>query len=288
MNLSCNNIKKCYGTSVALKNISYEFTPGVYGLLGPNGAGKSTLMNILTTSLKPTEGEIVCDGNIISGSKEEYIGKIGYVPQNQNLFSYFSGYKFMFYMATLKGIRKEEARKQIPILLEKVNMRSVAKNKISTYSGGMKQRLLIAQAFLGNPEFILMDEPTAGLDPKERIRIRNLISELSTGKIILIATHVVTDIEYISKEVLMIKKGEIICSGKPEMLENQLSGMVYEKEISENALDEFSKECLIAGVCKEKDKLLVRYIHFGEEEKTNKVRPTLDDVYLYHFREEGV
>ena len=198
MILKCENLKKSYGDFCAIRKINYSFTPGVYGLLGPNGAGKSTWMKLLTASLKPTKGQILCDEMSIYDNINEYVGKIGYVPQNQNMFPYFTGYKFMMYMATLKGVKKEVARKQIPELLKCVNMEVMGKQKIKTYSGGMKQRLLIAQAFLGDPKVVFMDEPTAGLDPKERIRIRNLISEMALGKIVLIATHIVSDVEYIS------------------------------------------------------------------------------------------
>ena len=159
MILKCENLKKSYGDFCAIRKINYSFTPGVYGLLGP-------------------KGQILCDEMSIYDNINEYVGKIGYVPQNQNMFPYFTGYKFMMYMATLKGVKKEVARKQIPELLKCVNMEVMGKQKIKTYSGGMKQRLLIAQAFLGDPKVVFMDEPTAGLDPKERIRIRNLISEM--------------------------------------------------------------------------------------------------------------
>lgn len=273
---------------MAIERINYNFSPGIYGLLGPNGAGKSTWIKLLTTSLKPTEGQICCDGVPIADMLDNYMGKIGYVPQNQNLFPYFTGYKFLYYMAALKGIKKELADKQIPILLQRVNMHEKGKYKIRTYSGGMKQRLLIAQAFLGNPEIIFMDEPTAGLDPKERIRIRNLISEMSFGKIILIATHVVPDVEYISQEIMLIKKGQIIRSGSPDSLEKELNGLVFEKEVNVEEVTRFSQENLVAGIRKEGNNVLVRYICSSRTEKEKAVRPTLDDVYLYHFREEEI
>jgi ABC-type multidrug transport system ATPase subunit len=275
-----------YGDFAAVKKIDCKFSPGVYGLLGPNGAGKSTWMKLLTASLKPTEGGIYFDGILISNMSDDYVGKVGYVPQNQNLFPYFTGYKFLYYMATLKGVKKELADKQIPLLLRRVNMEEIGKQKIHAYSGGMKQRLLIAQAFLGNPQMIYMDEPTAGLDPKERIRIRNLISEMSLGKIILIATHVVSDVEYISKEILLMKSGEIIRSGTPESLEDELNGLVYEREVNADELDFFMEKHLVAGIRKEGDSILVRYLNQLPDDMAKSVRPTLDDVYLYHFREE--
>ena len=239
----------------------------------------------LTASLKPTKGQILCDEMSIYDNINEYVGKIGYVPQNQNMFPYFTGYKFMMYMATLKGVKKEVARKQIPELLKCVNMEVMGKQKIKTYSGGMKQRLLIAQAFLGDPKVVFMDEPTAGLDPKERIRIRNLISEMALGKIVLIATHIVSDVEYISKEILLLKHGEIIGSGNPESLEKELYGIVYEKKVTVEQLKEIQDKYLVAGIREEGNQVVVRYLDSKSDEETT-VWPTLDDVYLYHFYKE--
>lgn len=285
MVLECKNLRKAYGNFTAIEKIDYMFSPGVYGLLGPNGAGKSTWMKLLTASMKTTEGKIICDEKSVYDDVDEYVGKIGYVPQNQNMFPYFTGYKFMQYMATLKGVKKENASKQIPELLRCVNMDEYGKRRIGSYSGGMKQRLLIAQAFLGDPQVVFMDEPTAGLDPKERIRIRNLISKMSMGKIILIATHVVPDVEYISKEILLLRKGRIIRSGSPESLEEELNGIVCEKEVTVEQLNEIQEKYPVAGIRKEGSRVLVRYLDsHGDEEF--KVRPTLDDVYLYHFYKE--
>ena len=287
MELECRALRKMYGGFTAIEEINYKFSAGVYGLLGPNGAGKSTWMKLLTASLRPTEGNILWNGTPIEKIRQEYVGRIGYVPQNQNLFPYFTGCKFLYYMAALKGIKKELADKQIPLLLQRVNLKEAGRRKISTYSGGMKQRLLIAQAFLGNPEVVYMDEPTAGLDPKERIRIRNLISEMSMNKIVLIATHVVSDVEFISKEILLMKKGRIIGSGASEALEDELDGMVFEKELQQEELDAFMKEHLVGGIRKEGNRILVRYLSRMEDDGTaDLVRPTLDDVYLHHFREE--
>lgn len=288
MELECRNLRKVYGGFTAIEEINYCFTEGVYGLLGPNGAGKSTWMKLLTASLKPTEGNILWNGTPIEKNCQEYVEKIGYVPQNQNLFPYFTGRKFLYYMATLKGIKKELADQQIPLLLQRVNLKEAGGRKIGTYSGGMKQRLLIAQAFLGEPEVIYMDEPTAGLDPKERIRIRNLISEMAINKIVLIATHVVSDVEYISKEILLMKHGNIIGCGSAETLEDELEGTVYERELEPAELDDFVKDHLVGGIRKEGKRILVRYLNLEQEEIAERVRPTLDDVYLHHFREEDL
>lgn len=288
MELECRNLRKLYGGVTAIEEINYRFSDGVYGLLGPNGAGKSTWMKLLTASLKPTGGAVLWDGVPIDKRRQEYVGKTGYVPQNQNLFPYFTGSKFLYYMAALKGIKKELADRQIPDLLQRVNLKEAGRKKIGTYSGGMKQRLLTAQAFLGEPEVIYMDEPTAGLDPKERIRIRNLIAEMAINKIVLIATHVVSDVEYISKEILLMKRGNIIGCGAAESLEKELEGVVYEKELEAEELDGFVNKHIVGGMRKEENRILVRYLSQEQEETAERVRPTLDDVYLYHFREEDL
>ncbi len=288
MELECRNLRKTYGGFTAIEEINYRFSDGVYGLLGPNGAGKSTWMKLLTASLKPTGGSILWNGTPIDRAGQEYVGKIGYVPQNQNLFPYFTGSRFLYYMATLKGIKKELADRQILDLLQRVNLKEAGRQKIGTYSGGMKQRLLTAQAFLGEPEVIYMDEPTAGLDPKERIRIRNLIAEMAINKIVLIATHVVSDVEYISKKILLMKSGNIIGCGAAEDLEDEMEGMVYEKELEASELDAFVKCHLIGGMRKEGQRILVRFLSEEQEEAAERVRPTLDDVYLHHFQEEDL
>lgn len=285
LKLECVDLTKNYGKFTALNHINYTFSEGVYGLLGPNGAGKSTWMKLLTASLRQTEGAVLWNGKEIRDLKQDYVSVIGYIPQNQRLFSYFTGREFLYYMASLKGVKKHEADKQIPSLLDRVNLGSMGDKKIRTYSGGMKQRLLIVQAFLGNPQVIFMDEPTAGLDPKERIRIRNLIAEMAMDKIVLIATHVVSDIEFISKDILLMKQGEMIGNGSADEWEDRLEGMVFEKDTGEDILQQFLTTHLVAAMRKEKERIIVRYI--GEKEDgAVSVRPTQDDVYLYYFREE--
>ena len=285
MKLECVDLSKKYGNFTALNHINYTFSEGVYGLLGPNGAGKSTWMKILTASLRQTEGNVMWEGTEISELKQEYVASVGYVPQNQNLFLYFTGREFLYYMAALKGVGKHVADQQIPSLLKRVNLSSMGDKKIGTYSGGMKQRILIIQAFLGNPQVIFMDEPTAGLDPKERIRIRNLIAEMAIDKIVLIATHVVSDIEFISKDILLMKKGEMIGNGSADQWEDRLEGLVFESDVEAERLQEFLSTHLVAAMRKERERIIVRYIGDKEDGAVH-VRPTLDDVYLYHFREE--
>jgi len=203
-------ITKKYKDKLALNNISLTLDNGIYGLLGPNGAGKSTLMNVITGNIQPSSGNIIWNGKDIKQLKSEYRSILGYAPQQQGLYDSFSGRRFLSYMAALKGISKKEMPYEINRALSYVNMTEKADKAIGTYSGGMKQRILIAQAILGNPKLIILDEPTAGLDPKERVRIRERIETLSGDKIILVSTHVVSDIESIANEIILIKNGNII------------------------------------------------------------------------------
>lgn len=208
--LCLTNITKKYKEKLALDDVSLELAPGIYGLLGPNGAGKSTLMNIVTGNLKPDGGQVLWDGKEIKSLGAQYRSIIGYAPQQQGLYDAFTGKRFLAYMATLKGISKKEMPEEIARVLSYVNMTEAANRPIGTYSGGMKQRILIAQAILGDPKLIVLDEPTAGLDPKERVRIRERIAALAGDKVILVSTHVVSDIEPIAKEIILIKSGKII------------------------------------------------------------------------------
>lgn len=222
MELALKGITKQYGSKRALDDFSYSFEEGVYGLLGPNGAGKSTLMKIITQSVKPTGGEITLDGDDIFKQKEEYRKRIGYMPQQQTIYPFYTGRQFLNYMGLLKGEDRKSLDDKIQFYLEKVNLISVADKKIGTYSGGMKQRLLIAQTFLGDPDIMIFDEPTAGLDPKERIHVRNLIHDNSAGKIIIVATHVVQDIESIADCIVLQKEGKVAEADAPDKLVEKL------------------------------------------------------------------
>ncbi len=202
-------ITKKYKDKLALDSVSLSLDNGIYGLLGPNGAGKSTLMNIITGNLLPTNGKVKWNGEDIHALGASYRALLGYAPQQQGMYDAFSGRRFLAYMAALKGIPKKEMDGEIGRVLSYVNMTGAADRGIGTYSGGMKQRILIAQAILGNPKLILLDEPTAGLDPKERVRIRERISALGEEKTILVSTHVVSDMEPIAKEIILLKSGTV-------------------------------------------------------------------------------
>ena len=230
MELCIDRLTKQYENKIAVDRVSLQLTNGVYGLLGANGAGKTTFMRMLCGILKPTSGTVTFDGMDVSS--EEYRAELGYLPQDFGYYPDFNGMDFLLYMASLKGLTKTEAKRKSKKLLELVSLSDVAKKKIATYSGGMKQRLGIAQALLNDPKIIILDEPTAGLDPKERVRFRNLIKELGTESIVLLSTHIVSDIEHIEDTVLMMKAGQIVFNGSADEID----------DLEKFYLDEFEEE----------------------------------------------
>lgn len=285
MELLVKNINKTYGKKKrALCDVTMSFTPGIYGLLGPNGSGKSTLMNIITDNLKADGGEVLYDGQSIHKRKEAYRAKIGYMPQQQAIYDNFTGEEFMWYMAALKGLDKKQAESRIESLIAMVNLGEEKGKKIGSYSGGMKQRILIAQALLNDPDILIMDEPTAGLDPSERIRIRNFLSEISENKIIIIATHIVSDIEFIAKEIILLKAGEIIDHGSPQQLLEELDGMVYEVE---TGLDEeyAQGDAYIVNIKMGSAGKIYRVISKKKLDGRNvkQVKAGLEELYMYHM-----
>ncbi len=214
--LELKKINKHYGRKKhALCDFSYEFTNGIYGLLGPNGAGKSTLMNVITDNLLPDKdgGKILWNNEETKALKDKFRSRLGFMPQQQNLYESMTAHTFLNYIAALKCLDKKTAAKEIPEIVERVELTESIDKKMGGFSGGMKQRVLIAAALLGDPDLIILDEPTAGLDPKQRVIIRKMVSELSKDKIIIISTHIVSDIESIAKEILFIKEGHLIDSG---------------------------------------------------------------------------
>lgn len=231
MELKITGLTKTYGDVVALDGIDMTFTPGVYGLLGANGAGKSTTINLITDSIKREHGSITCDGTDILKLGSRFREKLGYMPQSQCVYGDFSPRIFLRYVAELKGIRKNRD-KIIDELLEVVNLTDVQYKKIGGFSGGMRQRVLLAQALMGEPEILILDEPTTGLDPKERINFREYIKNLSRDKIIIVATHVVPDVESIAKEIIIMRKGRIIIHDTPKQLITNVSKELKEEDIN--------------------------------------------------------
>lgn len=274
-----------YEEKTAISNLSLTFTPGIYGLLGANGAGKSTFMNILAGNLKNTGGVIKYDDVDILKLGKEYREKLGYMPQQQNIYDYMTGYEFLMYMSALKGIEAKTAASELEDIVKRVNLTDKIHKKIGGYSGGMKQRLLLAQAVLGNPEIIILDEPTAGLDPKERIHVRNIISEYAMNKIVIIATHIVTDIEFIAKEIIIMKNGSCIEKGTLQQLSDSMRDKVYEIKVSPSDMEYIKSKYLISNIYKEDDEIFVRIISDAvvDAYSAKKVKPNLEDKYLYVF-----
>lgn len=292
MNLSIKNVSKTYnkGKKKALDSFSVNLTPGIYGILGPNGAGKSTLMNIITDNLKSDTGEVTYNNENIVKMGKEYRDILGYMPQQQAIYDDFTGLRFLWYMAALKGLKKSLARKRIENLLNTVNLKEDANKKLGAYSGGMKQRILIAQALLNDPKILILDEPTAGLDPKERIRIRNFISTIALDKIVIIATHVVPDVEFIAKEIILIKEGRLLLQDKPGNILENMKDKVFEVHVSKEQVNDIQKKYKVSNISSEKDGVCVRFVadKKPEELDSRNVKPSLDDVYLYMFDDEEV
>ena len=284
--MELKNLTKSYEKGkIALDHFSAALEPGVYGLLGPNGAGKSTLMNLITQNLEPDEGEILINGISTAKMGASYRDVLGYMPQQQGLYDRFSALEFLRYFAALKGLKAKESRKRIEELLEVVNLTEARNRKLGGFSGGMKQRVLLAQALLNEPQILILDEPTAGLDPKERISIRNYIAELSKDKIILFATHVVSDIECIADKVLLLKSGEIIATGTPVELIESMAGKVGEITCTLDEVGELQKEYKIGNIRQRKNGLALRVVGDELPEEAVKVGDNIDleDVYLYYF-----
>ena len=291
MKLEIKNISKTYkkGTVKALDDFSVTLTPGVYGLLGPNGAGKSTLMNIITDNLNADSGEVLYDGENIKKLGKDYRSVLGYMPQQQGLYDDFTLNRFLWYMSALKGLKKKDAKEKITSLLETVNLTESAYKKLGGFSGGMKQRALIAQALLNNPKILILDEPTAGLDPKERIRIRNFISEIAEDKIVLISTHVVSDIEFIAKEIILLKEGKLISHNTCNSLTKEIENKVFEVEIEKENLKYFQENYRVSNLFHSGDKITVRIVtdNVPKNHAPKPVPPTLEDLYLYVFESEN-
>lgn len=293
MELELKELSKSYGSVKALNKISYTFKPGIYGILGANGAGKSTMINLITDNVSRDSnngGNILYDGEDILKLGKKFRAIVGYMPQQQGFYEDFSPKAFLKYMAEVKGLkRKNEEGKsvaqQIDELLEVVNLTSVAYKKIGGFSGGMKQRVLLAQALLGNPKVLILDEPTAGLDPKERIGIRNYIAELSKDKIILFATHVVSDIECIADKVILVKKGQIVATGTPVELIEKMQGKVAELTCTLEDVGKLQEQYKVGNIRQRKNGLALRLVGDTLPDEAVKAEDNIDleDVYLYYF-----
>lgn len=285
--LVVNNVSKKYGSFYALKDINLEFNNGVYALLAPNGAGKTTLIKLLTTLIFPTSGEILYKGTDIVSLDGEYRDIIGYLPQDFGYYRNYTPRKFLLYLAALKGIKKEDAVEKVKEVLKVVSLENVENKKMKGFSGGMIQRVGIAQALLNDPKILILDEPTAGLDPKERVRFRNLLSDLSRDRIVIISTHIVSDIEFISNEVIMIKDHKVLYKDSIENICSTLDGIVYETSMTFEESKEFRKKYILLSEKQDGGIMKARFISQGNnDEKWVRVNPNIEDVFLYQYRDE--
>lgn len=288
MELSISNLSKEFNDIVAVKDFSYTMKTGVYGLLGVNGAGKTTLMRMLCTLLKPSAGSIKWDGRDILEMDEEYRKILGYLPQDFGYYPDFRVYDYMMYVASIKGLRPVTAKQRTMSLLKQVGMEKASNKKMKKLSGGMKRRIGIAQAMLGNPEILILDEPTAGLDPNERIRFRNLISELSEERLVLLSTHIVSDIEYIANEIILMGDGEIRAAGTSGELLAAMPEQVWSVDIPKENVETYRKNYKISNVKTIPDGVNLRIISSNKPaEHAVLEKATLEDLFLNYFGERA-
>ena len=297
MALEVRSLSKNYGKVQALKNVSFKIDTGVYGLLGPNGAGKSTMIRIITGSMRASSGEVLYNGRRIRENEKAYKKILGYVPQRQGMYDSFTAARFLEYMAVLKELKRKEIPEEVERVLKIVGLQEDALRRLGGFSGGMKQRVLIAQALLGDPRIIILDEPTAGLDPKERIKIRNFISRIGENRTILLATHVVSDVESIAREILLLGDGELKDKGTPRELCAMLDGSVFECILpGQEGFDRVEAQFPVSNVLELPDgQIAVRVIGSGREVRKNlgqygvrELFPNLQEVYLSLFDKRQV
>lgn len=284
MELQLENVSKNYGTLRALKQVNYTFTEGIYGLLGANGSGKTTMIRLLCNLQKPTEGRILFDGKDIKKAGQNYRSILGYLPQDFGYYPDFTCYKFLFYIATLKGFSKKNAPDRIIEVLSQVDLLDVKDKEIRQLSGGMRQRLGIAQAILNDPKLLILDEPTVGVDPQERVKFRNLVHRIAHGRTVILSTHIVSDIEYTATQLLFMRLGQIVGSGTPDSLLQQLDGKIWECSVPFGEADQYYDKFKIISQINHEDGCTLRLFHEGKPmEAARQVKANLEDLYLYHF-----
>lgn len=284
--VTLDHLTKRYGGRAAVNEISLTLGEGVYGLLGANGAGKTTLMRMLCGILEPDGGRILYGSSDIARLGEDYRAVLGYLPQDFGYYPDFTALEFLRYMACLKGLTRTNADRRIAALLEQVGLAEVGKKKIRAYSGGMKQRLGIAQAMLNDPSLLVLDEPTAGLDPKERVRFRNLIADYARGRTVLLSTHIVSDVEYIADEILLMKQGRLLQRGTVEQLTAAAAGQVWTLCTDEATAVGLERVYTVANLHHTAGGVEARLITSDPPAGATAAEPTLEDVYLAHFADE--
>ena len=288
MELTLQNITKKYERVLVLNDISLTLKPGIYGLLGANGAGKTTLFRIICRLMEPTHGSIKFNGKNVNQQAEAYRTNLGFLPQDFSYYPDFTGMRFMLYIAALKGLNKTVAKKRSLELLKQVGLEEMKDIKIRKYSGGMKQRLGIAQAMLNNPQILILDEPTVGLDPKERVKFRKLISSFANNKIVILSTHIVADVEYIADEIIVLKKGMILNKGTTDILLKEIQNHVWECFVNMDQINLFEDKFIVSNRKYTENGAVLRIVSTNQPAlNAKKVEPSLEDLYLYYFREEG-
>lgn len=288
MELTLQNITKKYERVLVLNDISLTLKPGIYGLLGANGAGKTTLFRIICRLMEPTHGSIKFNGKNVNQQAEAYRTNLGFLPQDFSYYPDFTGMRFMLYIAALKGLNNTVAKKRSLELLKQVGLEEMKDIKIRKYSGGMKQRLGIAQAMLNNPQILILDEPTVGLDPKERVKFRKLISSFANNKIVILSTHIVADVEYIADEIIVLKKGMILNKGTTDILLKEIQNHVWECFVNMDQINLFEDKFIVSNRKYTKNGAVLRIVSTNQPAlNAKKVEPSLEDLYLYYFREEG-
>lgn len=283
MQLTIQNLGKQYKRDLwGLKDFSLEIKPGILGLLGPNGAGKSTFMRMLATITKPTEGTISWNGADVIQSPDTLRAALGYLPQDFGVYPHLTAIEFLEYMAAIKGLDAKSTRKRIDELLQLVNLVEAAKRPLGGYSGGMKQRVGIAQALLNDPQLLIVDEPTVGLDPEERVRFRNLLSDLSGERIIILSTHIVSDVEATATHIVLVNKGKLLRASAPEELLKELENKVWEWIVHSDDLPALKNRQIVSGTLRRSDGVQVRVISGTQPaSQAENVSPNLEDAYLY-------
>lgn len=282
MKLVIDNVSKRYGSKVlALRGFSLELKPGVLGLLGPNGAGKTTLMSILATITRASEGRITWNGTDLAANPDAIRSVLGYLPQDFGVYPNLNAVEFLEYLAAVKGLDAATSRRRIDELLNLVNLADVRKRPLGSYSGGMKQRIGIAQALLNDPQLLIVDEPTAGLDPEERVRFRNLLSELSGERIVILSTHIVSDVEATATNIALISKGMLVAHAAPEELLRQVEGKSWEWVIPSTEVNAAKQRFLISNTTRRSDGVHVRVLDPQPPDGAQPVTATLEDAYLY-------
>ena len=288
MELTLQNITKKYERVLVLNDISLTLKPGIYGLLGANGAGKTTLFRIICRLMEPTHGSIKFNGKNVNQQAEAYRTNLGFLPQDFSYYPDFTGMRFMLYIAALKGLNNTVAKKRSLELLKQVGLEEMKDIKIRKYSGGMKQRLGIAQAMLNNPQILILDEPTVGLDPKERVKFRKLISSFANNKIVILSTHIVADVEYIADEIIVLKKGLILNKCTTDILLKEIQNHVWECFVNMDQINLFEDKFIVSNRKYTENGAVLRIVSTNQPAlNAKKVEPSLEDLYLYYFREEG-